>query len=204
MKLVRFLVGTVVIALAEIASASTLAERYAASEDLSIFIQQRTVLPADGSFFYSDLARWECHDDGGIARRISATGEVPSADEKRYELLNRQLKRCANISQEALGIAAQNMDRRAGAIAGDKFFSALQWEENGLTKLRSEEDMARLFRFVAATDDQNMRAIALQYVKGYRRRGGVWRSSSRAIAPSPSGVATANAIDSPRLTRRAR
>ena len=48
---------------------SPYAARYAASADLREFIDQRAVLPAEGSYFYGCLARWECHGRHRATRR---------------------------------------------------------------------------------------------------------------------------------------
>jgi hypothetical protein len=98
------------------------ADRFARSKDLSEFIDRRAALPAEGSFFYAYYARWECHDDGDIARR-AADKALSDSDQRRVAATQRLLDRCRNIPRAITGIDPQAMDVQEGRRSGDRLFA---------------------------------------------------------------------------------
>src|SRR5471030_2899477 len=91
------------------------AERYAASTDLRDFVDQRASSPLDGSFFYAYWARWECFDEGGIARRI-ANDAPPAPGSAQGEAIRVELERCRSLPPELSDVSFQRDDVLVGRV----------------------------------------------------------------------------------------
>ena len=147
------------------------AERYAASHDVREFIDGRDASPADGSYFYAYLARWECGDDGDIAQRV-APSALADPNARRVAATRRQLERCAHVPRAITGIAAQASDVNEGRHAGDRLFSVFAGEGGAawFRKSDSAEFRNALTMYSEANDPNIVWVIGQQlgHVAGYR------------------------------------
>lgn len=153
------------VAVAPLVHAATIAERYAASDDLSGFIIQRAALPAEGSYFYSYLARRECQTGTAVVRLLTAKISASALGNLKARI-SRQVKRCTNVpylTDLPQALALQDADKLAGAAAGDKYFSVLAWTARGTLRMTDDADVRTALRFFASTDDRNMRAVELEF-----------------------------------------
>lgn len=141
------------------------AERYAASTDLSEFVDQRASDPKQGSFFYSYWARWECLDDGGVARRI-AQGPPLISGSAQSEAVRIQLQRCRNLPREKSLGTLQLEDVALGRAAGDKLFA--QFKGDGLSwfSLSDQQELQRAFSLLTPDNDPNIVWVVAQRLAG--------------------------------------
>lgn len=158
----------VVAAFAHVALSTSLAaahagypDSYAASTDLSEVVVGRDSSPANGSFFYAYLARWECSDDGGIARRVASEGH-PFPGSKQGHAVQQQLERCRNLPLGLTNVSAQRQDVEEGRVAGDKLFGAFKGTGGSWFRVHDQADLLRALRFLAPDSDPNMSWVVAQ------------------------------------------
>jgi len=144
---------------------SPYADRYAASKDLSEFILQRAALPAEGSYFYAYLARWECNDDAGIARRV-ATAALSDPDVRRVEATKSELERCRNVTVSMTTIAMQRSDVEDGRRAGDRLFAPFRGDRGHWYSAFDDAELQKAFAFFAQSGDPGMVWVMAQQLAG--------------------------------------
>ena len=158
---------TFAIALAptQAAAQQTPARLYAASSDLHEFVDRRASAPNDGSFFYAYWARWECFDDGGIARRV-AKESPPLQGSAQAEAVRVQLERCRNMPAELSAGELQREDVQAGRVAGDKLFAGFTGNDGSWFSVRDESELRHALGFISSHTDPNMVWVVAQQVAG--------------------------------------
>lgn len=173
------------------------ARRYAASTDLREFVERRASSPRDGSYFYAYLARWECLDDGGIARRVARQAR-PAAASAQGKAVRAQLERCRRLPPEISGASLLRGDVVAGRRAGDRLFAAFQGSGGSWFSVNSQAELERALRFVNAAEDPNIVWAVSQKlaglgagrltVNGRRLSEAEWRSLHAAFVLSACAV----------------
>lgn len=143
----------------------TYAEAYAASTDLREFVDGRASSPKDGSFFYAYWARWECFDDGGIARRI-AKEAPPQQGSMQAESVRAELERCRNMPAELSGGSLQREDVQAGRAAGDKLFANFDGKNGSWFYIDDQPGLQRALRLLSPDTDPNMVWVLAQKLAG--------------------------------------
>lgn len=166
------------------------AKRYAASTDLREYVEQRASAPQQASFFYAYWARWECFDDGGIARRIAKESSPPPGS-ARGEATRIQLERCRGLPPEFNGASLQRDDVDAGRAAGDRLFAAFQGSGGTWFSVSSQADLARALQFVKPTEDPNIVWVVSQQVAGLGVQGRLTVNGRRLTEPERRSLHTA-------------
>lgn len=144
---------------------TTPASAYAASTDLRKFVDERAASPQSGSFFYAYWARWECADDGQIARRIAREVRPPPASQQ-GKAVQLELLRCRNLPPELSAGASQRQDVQDGRAIGDKLFAAFEGTGGPWFLVEDQTALLRALRFLTPNEDPNMSWVVAQKLAG--------------------------------------
>jgi len=168
MNIARYLTLLCALALSLASAAAaepTYAKAYAASTDLREFVDGRAHSPAEGSFFYAYWARWECMDDGGIARRVAK--ETPPLPGSAQETATRkELERCRNMPTNITSGAMQRDDVEVGRKAGDKLFADFNGRNGSWFYVDDQATLQRALRLMSVDNDPNMIWVVAQKLAG--------------------------------------
>lgn len=141
------------------------AAAYAASTDLREFVDGRAASPKDGSFFYAFWARWECMDDGGIARRV-AKETPPSPGSAQEAALRKELERCRNMPANVAGGTMQRDDVVIGRKEGDKMFAKFDGKNGSWFYVDNQSTLQFALHLMSAANDPNMVWVLAQKLAG--------------------------------------
>jgi hypothetical protein len=145
------------------AARESLASRFAASSDLREFVNRRESSPSEGSFFYAYWARWECFDDGGIARRVAKDSRAIKGSPQ-AEAIRLELERCKHLPSELTSGALQRKDVELGRAAGDKLFGKFAGADGDWFSVRDNSEFQRALRLISKGSDPNMLWVLAQKI----------------------------------------